>query len=273
MLTEGKNFLETLELKEEDLQRIAQEEGKIVKEMDNGLLFEVKVVPIIFKEERNLAIIIKDLTDFKRMEIQKMDKEYQNLIIETISHELRTPLNGIRGNLEMIDEKTDSQELKLCAENGLRSSEMLFYLIKNANTLALLESNSLEIQKDGFVLNEVISGVCDLIQTELKQRDVSLIIRVGENVPDFVYSDKSCLEQILVILLSNAAKYTFVGSVVIEITFQKENSLLCIKIIDTGIGIPQQNLARIFEAFSALKNNKAHKHGLFIKCYLNQCSL
>jgi signal transduction histidine kinase len=223
----------------------------------------VNVIMIQINEKRNLVILLKDQTEFKRSEIERMEKEYQNLIIETISHELRTPLNGIRGNFEIIQEKCKSSEIEIHAENGLRSSQMLFYLIKNAHTLALIQSKTFKLKMEGFYIIDVLSSVSDLIQTELKQRNVNFTIDIHPNLPEFIYSDRSCLEQILVILLSNAAKYTFHGFIKIQIEWSNQAKAPAIqfKISDTGIGIPKEQLHNIFEIFSSIKKKSAHKHG------------
>ena len=176
----------------------------------------------------------------------------KDLFIAKTSHDLRSPLNGIIGFTQMLmaDEKS-AERLKM-HQAVLQSSEMLLRLINDLLDLSKISAGTLHIEHLPFSPRELAETVCGGSRTLAASRGIDLSVTVTDRVPQFVVSDRLRIGQILLNLLSNAIKFTDRGSVRVTIDLlptTQGRSRLLLRVADTGIGIPNDQVPRIFESF------------------------
>jgi len=179
----------------------------------------------------------------------------KDLFIAKTSHDLRSPLNGIIGFTQMLmaDEK-NAERLKM-HQAVLQSSEMLLRLINDLLDLSKISAGTLYIEHRPFSPRELTDTIVAACRPLAVSRGLDLSATVTDRVPPLIVSDRLRIGQILINLLSNAIKFTDRGSVTLTIdllTAAQGHPRLLLRVIDTGIGIPQDQIPRIFESFVQL---------------------
>ena len=188
--------------------------------------------------------------------------------LANMSHEIRTPINAVMGMNEIIlRESLQAQEMPPKDEARIREvfSDISGYagVISNAgkNLLAIIndildisriEAGKMEIRESEYRLSAVLSDVCSLVRFRAQSRSLAFLVDVSEDLPDRLYGDGIRVRQILLNLLNNAVKYTVHGSVTLSVTGgEKADGIinLTLSVRDTGIGIREEDLNRLFEKF------------------------
>ncbi len=172
-----------------------------------------------------------------------------------MSHELRTPLNAIIGYAEMIAEDPDPEEVQPDARKIVSASRHLLALINDILDLSKIEADRLEMVPSEFTLEPLLDECSTLVSPMLKD-GVELATR-SDNL--HVRSDRGRLKQILLNLLSNAAKFTHDGKIVMEARARDE--FVEISVCDSGIGIAESKLDSVFEAFGQADVSTAQDYG------------
>jgi diguanylate cyclase (GGDEF)-like protein len=179
-----------------------------------------------------------------------------------VSHELRTPMNGVLGMIELIRSSglTIKQEeyLKVARDSG----EALLLLIDDILDFSKIEAGKMKINPTSFNVRELIDDIVDLLSFQAKSKHLSLTADVAAEVPNHICADAGRIRQILINLVGNAIKFTQQGGVVIRVASHpgQDQSLLQFEVVDTGIGIPDNALKRIFEAFSQIDSSSTRKY-------------
>ena len=176
-------------------------------------------------------------------------------ITSDIAHELRTPLTCLRGNIEaMIDGvyKPDRERLESCQEEIIRLSN----LVQDLNTLSTLERETLTLNKTEFDLAKLLHITTEQWRTAAHEKGVTIEIKTQET---FITADYDRLKQVFINILSNAVKYTDNGS--ITVTVEAAGQRRIVKIADTGIGIPEEDLPHIFERFYRSDKSRSRSTG------------
>lgn len=180
--------------------------------------------------------------------LEELDKVKDRVLTNT-SHELRTPLNGIIGLSDVIikDEDNKFSESTLNCLKLIRSSgEQLALVINDILELSKLKNSSLTIVKSKFDLQELIRDVIAVCQPNISGKDISIKNR-NDGEKTLVFLDRGRVQQVLFNIVGNAIKFTDKGK--IEIHCEMVADQLKISVLDTGKGIPAENLERIFEGF------------------------
>lgn len=184
----------------------------------------------------------------------------KNQFLANISHELRTPLNGILGFCQLLlkkpslvaDDKKQLGLIKQCSDN-------LLTLINDILDISSIESNNIKIEICDFNFVLLMENIVEIFKLPANEKNLALIVR-NTNIPDHLQGDAKRIRQIIHNLLSNAIKYTDHGSVII--TTHYENGFLNIVIEDTGCGIVQHDIERIFSPFVQVNSGDFSKEGL-----------
>ncbi len=197
------------------------------------------------KEIIGYVFLVEDITEAKVVERSREE------FFSIASHELRTPLTAIRGNANMINEmygdKIADAEVKAMLADIEISSIRLIDIVNDFLEVSRLEQGQSEMKKESFPLSEVIEKVVRDFKSTIEQKGVSLnFLGSAAKLPD-VLADKSRVEQILINLIGNAAKFTKQGKITINIEVQEP--FLKVRVADTGIGISEQNQALLFRKF------------------------
>lgn len=213
-------------------------------------------------EERNQLIQERNLEIQNKADELAQSTKYKSEFLANMSHELRTPLNSI---LLLSRLMTDNEELdKEYAEYASviqSSGKGLLTLIDEILDLSKIEAGKMDLEVDNIAVAEVITNMRSLFIPVAKDKKLKLEILVDENTPSHISSDKMRLEQILKNLLSNAFKFTTQGKISLIVSADSTYKSLTFKVKDTGIGIANEKLNMVFEAFQQADGSTRRKFG------------
>ena len=175
--------------------------------------------------------------------------------LSSMSHEIRTPLNAIVGfsNL-LLDDKNLPDSAKDEVNDIVMASDNLLEIVNGILDISKIEAGKLEIVNTEYEVNRVIKELVSLTKGRLGDKPIELITKFDESIPPVLYGDASRLKQICVNILTNAVKYTKKGSITFTINSIVKNGIcrLIIAVEDTGIGIKQENIGKLFNKFERL---------------------
>ncbi len=212
-----------------------------------------------------------DLKMIEQLDAAKLQAEKANRaktdFLSSMSHEIRTPLNAIVGFSESMKEEDLSKDGKEDVENIITASNNLLEIINGILDITKIEANKLEIVNVEYKPKKIIKDVAALVNTRIKEKPITFNIKVSEDLPDILYGDYVRLKQIIVNLLTNAAKYTREGYINFNVSTVKINGMcrLIITVEDSGIGIKEENIDKLFsnfERFDLEKNATIEGTGL-----------
>jgi two-component system sensor kinase len=197
--------------------------------------------------ERKVAQRTQALTvaNEKLEEASKLKSQF----LANVNHELRTPVSAIIGYAHLVLRATEGQISRLQRENLqdlLRNAERLLNQIESLLEFSKIEAGKMEMQVEPVEVNEVIQGAISTIEPTLNGANVRIIREIAPDLP-MLNTDREKLRQIILNLLGNAVKFTERGE--IKIAASQQNGSLKLVVSDTGIGIPKEELNKIFEEF------------------------
>ncbi len=184
--------------------------------------------------------------------------------LATMSHEIRTPLNGILPILEMLRETKLDTEQKQFVTTALNSSQILLSIINDILDFSKIEAGKLDLEYIDINLISIIEQVTSLMQNAADRRSLKLKYKIDNNVPQNVRGDSIRLRQILTNLVSNAVKFTEHGEVCVEVSLRQSTRTevdLLFAVRDTGMGMTEEQVSRLFEPFSQADASTTRKHG------------
>lgn len=184
--------------------------------------------------------------------------------LANMSHEIRTPLNGVIGISDILSSTHLSATQKDYVDTIETSSQLLLSLINDILDFSKIESGKLPISTYSTCLRESVYDVSAIVAPTLKEKSIQLNINIDPHLPLTVLADDHRIRQVLMNLMSNAAKFTESGSVSIGIQYKKNKqgaSSFLFEVIDTGIGINDAQQKKIFDPFSQEDNSTTRKFG------------
>ncbi|MCG7950721.1 MAG: ATP-binding protein [Candidatus Thiodiazotropha endolucinida] len=184
--------------------------------------------------------------------------------LATMSHEIRTPLNGILPILEMLLETKLNGEQKQFVTTALNSSQVLLSIINDILDFSKIEAGKLDLEFIDVTLKDVVSQVTSLMKNAADRRSLKLTYNIARDVPRTVRGDPIRLRQILTNLVSNAVKFTEKGEVSVEVSTRQSTRTeveLLFAVRDTGMGMSDEHVQRLFEPFSQADASTTRKHG------------
>ncbi len=232
------------------------------KELGN---FSTAVVNLLQTFASQSVLAIENAQLFREIEDKGVQLEtanrHKSQFLANVSHELRTPLNAIIGFTRVVLRRAEGLLPELQKENlqkVLISSEHLLNLINGLLDLAKIEAGRMDIFVESFKLDEVIHVATSTVEPMLKDGRVRLIREIAPDIPP-LKSDRDKLKQIILNLLSNAAKFTEKGE--IKISACRQNGSLKLVVSDTGIGMKKEALDYIFEEFRQVDMSTTRRYG------------
>ncbi len=220
----------------------------------------------LLAQQQNLQKIVMQRTH--ELKLAKESAEAANNaksdFLATVSHEIRTPMNGLLVMAELISNSDLPPRQKRYADVIVRSGKGLLTIINDILDFSKIEAGKLDLEKIPVRPADVIADVISLFWERAQKSGVDLVSYVGQGVPEEIEGDPVRISQVISNLVNNALKFTASGSVIVAARrIADENGAVRIEfsVADTGIGIPQEKLGSIFEAFSQADQSTTRKFG------------
>jgi signal transduction histidine kinase/CheY-like chemotaxis protein len=194
----------------------------------------------------------------------EQSNRYKSEFLANVSHELRTPLNSILLLSKMLADEdgrltsVQQHQARVIHEAG----RDLRTMIDNVLDISRIDTGQVALNLEWIELRSLLQELMQLVSPQFEDKGLALVLAVGEQIPERIYSDRDKLRQILKNFLSNAAKFTEHGLVTLEAeTISRENCPLVLSVADTGIGIPAEKQEVIFEAFQQADGSTQRRYG------------
>ena len=203
-----------------------------------------------------------------QLNIEKSANEAKSRFLSNISHEIRTPINAVLGFDEMILRESNDSTVIQYAKDIQSSGKTLLALINDVLDFSKIEAGKLEIIPVEYELRSLINDVVNMARVRAIDKNLEMIVNVEEEIPHVLFGDEVRIKQCIINIVTNAIKYTEVGSVTIDITYKNieaenpedaydENKILLeVKVTDTGIGIKEEDIDKLSGAFERIDEKR-----------------
>lgn len=187
----------------------------------------------------------------KEIQVLQSNEAFRKEFLQNLSHEIKTPVFAIQGYLELLadgaleDPSTNNKFVQQAQSNVQR----LVQLLNDVDAITNLEMNKDPIVQQSFIIQDIINEAVNNLSVKWIKKNIQFQFKKGSESPTYVYADKNKIYQVIVNILSNAAKYGKIDGSIIASVYKMEDQKILIEISDDGIGIAEEHLPRLFERF------------------------
>ena len=180
--------------------------------------------------------------------------------LSRISHDIRTPVNSIYGMNEMIIRESNQDNVSQYAGQIKEAVEVLIDLINEVLDFSKIEAGKMELVEREYDTGKLLEALIHMVEIRAKKQNLTFSYHISPELPSVLFGDDVRIGQIINNLLSNATKYTPEGSVSLEIDCEIDgnDAVITVKVKDTGIGIKEEDIPKLFEAFQRIEEIKNH---------------
>lgn len=225
----------------------------IISSLLTGLL-GILLLIIMGKEKS-----IQEIVEKRTFELEKANR-VKSEFLANMSHEIRTPMNGVLGMLTLLEQTNIDAEQKDYLDNAEKSVLSLLTIINDILDVSKLENKKLEIIPRPTNINKLCKDITNIFLADAKKKNLNLTINVSGLEPNlFILVDGNRLRQVLINLIANAVKFTITGTVSLDVHLSDDKKFIIFEVKDTGIGISEENIKRLFDRFVQLEDSRTKK--------------
>ncbi len=189
----------------------------------------------------------------KTKEIQDLqsNEAFRKEFLQNLSHEIKTPVFAIQGYLELLNDGAteDPETSSKFVQKAQSNVQRLVQLLNDVDAITNLEINKDPILKQSFIIQDIINEAVNNLNVKWIKKNIQFQFKKGSETPTYVFADKNKIYQVLVNILTNAAKYGKIDGSITASVYKIEDQKILIEISDDGIGIAEEHLPRLFERF------------------------
>ena len=233
----------------------------------NGMVDELRTRDQRLSEHRRLLqeqVIQRTRSLQDAAQIAEKSSHAKGDFLARMSHEIRTPMNGLAGMAELLGNTALDDHQRRMLRTMRSSADALLEIINDVLDFSKIEAGHLQILSEDFQIRGLLEEVCELLASRASAKHLELVVDVAAGVPSQANGDPLRIRQVLINLIGNAIKYTDQGEVVVRAALEgrDEHQLaLRVEVADTGAGIPEDQIERVFEEFTQLDTFESRKHG------------